>query len=146
MSSTDISFAGETIIYETKNHWGRLIPRGIFASIFALASLMGLGDFGVFIFYLSIAAFIFLPVLVPFLTDKLSITNKRIIGKTGLLKTKEMDSPLNKINNVSVSSGILGKVLDYGTIIITTSSGEYAFKAISRPNEFKNRLMAQINE
>ena len=46
----------------------------------------------------------------PKITGVLIITNKRVNGKTGLINTNELDSPLNKINGVQVRQGLFGKI------------------------------------
>lgn len=78
-------------------------------------------------------------------TTELSLTNKKVIGKLGIIATKVMDSPLNKINNISVEQGLGGKIFGYGTIVITTSSGSFNFKYISHPDIFRSSVMNQID-
>lgn len=78
-------------------------------------------------------------------TDELAVTDKRIIGKIGLIAIKTMDMPIVKIQNVSVSYNILGRILKYGAVSIFSSSGEYTFKNIKKPEQFKNRLMEIID-
>lgn len=77
---------------------------------------------------------------------KLKVTNKKVYGKIGILHTKELDSPLNKINNINVEQNILGKILNFGTVKISTSSAIYDFKYICNPNEFKQVLNNQIEQ
>ncbi|MBE6150330.1 MAG: PH domain-containing protein [Firmicutes bacterium] len=82
--------------------------------------------------------------IIKFFTTKLIITNKRVVGRTGLINTNELDSPLNKINGVQVKQGLFGKIFNYGTISITTASTIFHFDMISEPNEFKMILNNQI--
>lgn len=82
--------------------------------------------------------------IIKFFTTKLIITNKRVIGKTGLINTNELDSPLNKINGVQVKQGLFGKIFNYGTVSITTASTVFHFDMISEPNDFKTILNNQI--
>ena len=84
--------------------------------------------------------------LIKFFTTKLIITNKRVNGKTGLINTNELDSPLNKINGIQVKQGLFGKIFNYGTISITTASTVFNFDYIDKPNEFKNILNNQIEK
>lgn len=74
----------------------------------------------------------------------LAITNKKIFGKVGIVKKQELESPLNKIQNIKIERTFWGRVFGYGTINITTDSGLYTFKYIRKTNEFKNKIMAQI--
>ena len=82
--------------------------------------------------------------LIRYLTTKLEITNKRVRGKTGLINTNELDSPLNKINGIQVIQGMFGKMFNYGTIKITTASSVFEFNYIEHPNDFKTILNNQI--
>ena len=84
--------------------------------------------------------------IIKFFTTKLIITNKRVSGKTGLINTNELDSPLNKINGIQVKQGLFGKIFNYGTVSITTASSVFNFDMISRPNEFKSILNNQIEK
>ena len=76
----------------------------------------------------------------------LAITNKRVVGKIGLIKTKTLDAPLNKVQNTSTSSGFWGKLFGYGTVSINTAAGVIDFTGIKRPEDFKMALMNQIEE
>lgn len=137
------SITNETIVFESKQHWIALLPRGIISAFFLLCGLISLDIFvPMFIFALL---FILGP-LIRFLTTELGFTNKRLIGKVGLIHTKSLDSPLNKINNVSSSSGLFGKIFGYGNVNITTSSGAYLYKGIVKPEQFKTNLMKQIDQ
>lgn len=88
----------------------------------------------------------FIKDLIKFFTTKLIITNKRVNGKTGLINTNELDSPLNKINGVQVKQGLFGKIFNYGTVSITTASTVFNFDYIDKPNEFKTILNNQIEK
>jgi uncharacterized membrane protein YdbT with pleckstrin-like domain len=117
---------GEEVVFQAKIHWASLIVHVV---------LM----FGIIGFITII------PGLIRMFTTVLAITNKKIIGKTGLINTKSMDSPLNKINNIGIEQGLFGKILGFGTITITTSSGSYVFKCIANPGNFKNLVNHQID-
>ncbi len=82
--------------------------------------------------------------LMRYFSTKLVITNKRLRGKTGIINTNELDSPLNKINSVQIKQGAMGKICHYGTLIISTSSSVYSFDYIDRPYDFKTILNNQI--
>lgn len=43
-------------------------------------------------------------------TNDLILTNKRVFGKCGLISTTQMQSSLNKIDSVSFSNGLIGKI------------------------------------
>lgn len=84
--------------------------------------------------------------LIAFFTTKLTITNKKITGRTGLINTNQLDSPLNKISGVQVEKGLFGQIFNYGTIKITTASTVFNFKYIANPDEFRTILNNQIEQ
>ena len=77
---------------------------------------------------------------------ELAVTNKRVIGKYGVLNTKSLDAPLNKIQNSSASQSFGGKIFNFSTITINTAAGEYKFGNITNGTAFKNLLLAQIDQ
>lgn len=83
---------------------------------------------------------------VQFNNIELALTNKRLIGKTGVVNTEAMDSMLNKVQNVKVTQSLGGKIFNYSDIVVTTAAGSYKFGAIKNGNQFKNMVTAQIDQ
>ena len=83
---------------------------------------------------------------IRYCNTELAITNKRIIGKIGVANTKSLDAPLNKIQNVSVSSSLFGKIFNYSTVCITTAAGSFNFGGIKNGESFKGMIMEQIDQ
>ena len=83
---------------------------------------------------------------VKFCHIELAITNKRVVGKVGVLNTAALDAPLNKIQNVAVQQPFFGKIFNYATIKIDTAAGKYSFEAIKNADSFKNMVLAQIDQ
>ncbi len=77
---------------------------------------------------------------------ELGITNKRLIGKTGVVNTQAMDCALNKIQNVSCTQKFWGKIFNYATIEVNTAAGKFLFHAIKDADHFKGMIMAQIDQ
>lgn len=104
-------------------------------------------------YYIFISSIIAIGVMVLFVgfklfvlfNTRLALTSKRIYGKTGIINTKSMDSPISKINSVSVEQGFWGKVFRYSTISVSTSSGTFKFAYIKNADEFKEKTMEQID-
>jgi len=106
----------EKIIYETKNHWM------IFVSIKSILTL-------------------FIFPLIQFTTSEFAITSKRIIIKVGLVSRKTLEMNLNKIESVNVNQGLLGRMLNYGTIIVVGTGGSREpFSYINNPLEFRKKF------
>lgn len=106
-----------------------------------------------FIIMLAISAVIFIPVTIKeigtffrFFNMELAITDKRLLGRTGVIKTESIDVPLDKINSVTVSSGLFGKIFRYGTILVSTANfGTLRYEFISDVEGYKRELMQEID-
>lgn len=115
----------EVVVLQAKVHWACLIPSIIFSFI-----IIGIP---------------FLIVkIIKMKTTELGFTNKNFIGKIGLINTKVLNSPLNKINNISVQSGLGGKIFGYGTVHVDTASGAYDYKCIKGADSFRTNLLQAI--
>ena len=128
---------GEVIEFEMKPHWRGLILPVIWLilTVFVgawLFTLMGgwdnivetIGRPAVIIVALII---IVVWVVRPFLywvTTQYVFTNRRIITRAGVISKKGRDMPLAKVNNVSFEVGVLGRILNYGRLEITSASDE----------------------
>ena len=87
-----------------------------------------------------------ITILVECAFTELAYTNKRIIGKRGLFTTTILDAPIEKINDVYIKQTLFGKIFQYSSIVISTSSSRYKFKylknasspSVGRPCESKS--------
>ena len=55
-----------------------------------------------------------------------------------------MQSPLNKIDSVSFSNGLIGKLIGYGTVEIATTSSHFKFRFIREGQTFYNDIFNQL--
>jgi len=108
--------AGEKIEYKTTYHWV------IFFSWRALFTL-------------------FIAPLIDRYTDEFTITNKRVVIKTGLFSRKTVELNLTKIESVNVDQTILGRIFGFGSITIIGIGGtREVFVNIRKPLEFRKRF------
>ena len=112
-----------------RKHWAALIPPVIVTLLLLLitppAALIGL----VYV----------VARLIPFLTDKIVMDDGTISGKTGLINTRELVTPIKNVVDIGISSGLGGKIFGYCTVAISTAgtgSKEYKFAGM-RANESK---------
>ena len=114
---------------------------------FAVSLKDGFGEaFQSFVIWAVIAALLSIRGFLYNKFNEFAVTDKKVIGKSGIIKTNELSSPLKQIQNVQVKSGFFGKIFKYGTVIITTTSGVYAFNYINKPTDFRNMIMSQIEK
>jgi uncharacterized membrane protein YdbT with pleckstrin-like domain len=51
------------------------------------------------------------------------VTNLRVIDENGVVSLLSIDSPLDKINNVSYRQGLVGRIFGYGDVEVQTAAG-----------------------
>lgn len=118
-------------------------------SLWSLTGLLVLGLlllplFGVGLLFL-LAAFI------RYKTTELAITNKRVIAKFGFISRRTVELNITKVESIQVDQSILGRVLDYGSLVLSGAGNPQApIPGISNPMTFRRifmeaQEMAQLN-
>lgn len=131
----------EVVIKRSKIHPGCLYVPIFFVAITFI--LMVISYFA--LFFLFVIALIWLLIrFISYSSTDLILTNKRVFGKTGLISTTQMQSPLNMINSVAFNNGILGKLMGYGTVHISTASTVYKFRYIIDGQELYGDIFNQL--
>ena len=71
------------------------------------------------------------------------VTDKRVIYKRGILSRYTVEMHMSKIETVDVEQGIMGRLLDYGTVLIRgTGSGLEPLRRIGHPLQIRNAIIA----
>lgn len=132
----------EQIVSKAEVNMVAIAPAFILAAVitFLVCTIIGFS-----IILLGVFALVIILKILQLKSIELALTNKKIIGKSGLINTKIMDSPLNKINNISVEQGLGGKIFGYGKIVVSTSSGAYVFNYIKGADAFRHSVMNEID-
>jgi len=143
---------GETIIYRTRLHWIVFLPAivaliaGLLAIILGpyvkedmLAKLLTTLGYAMILFSLVLA----ISVWIQFISTEMAITNRRVVAKVGFIWRRTIEMERQKVESVSVDQSIVGRLLDYGTIIVRgTGSTLEPMANIDNPLQFRNKLLA----
>lgn len=136
---------GEEVLHKGEVHWQVFVPAIIFA-VFGLAFLF-IPDGGSGCSFGSLAPLFFLLALISGVagfirqaTTELVVTNKRVIGKVGLIRRNSLEIGHAKIESLGVDQNILGRLLNYGTVTIAGTGGNrLPVRSISNPLQFRNK-------
>lgn len=79
--------------------------------------------------------------IIKLICIKLVVTDKKIIGKTGVIYSKAIDAYLEKIDNFAIDESFWGRIFRYSTITIGTASITLRFPYMQNAVEFKNKVM-----
>lgn len=122
---------GKTLV-TCRVHWSNYWFSLGLAALFVIGAISytigGKGSDGA-ILLIGAAFFAVIP-LYRILTCRFVLTDKMIYSKTGFIKTKEMSSPIEKVQNISLSSGLCGKLFGVSNVQIDTISGVYTLRGV----------------
>lgn len=135
---TELLSDGETIEFEMRPHWrALLLPLAVIAGVLIAIIVMtaqwqqwfggAVGSIGRWVFLglglAAIAVFAVRPFIYWFSTLYV-FTDRRIIIRTGFIAREGRDMPLSKVNNVSFRVSAVGRLLNYGTLMVDSASDE----------------------
>lgn len=137
---------GEELLYRSKLHWviflGPIIL-AIIAFIFFVGKNEDYNPGGLFLFVSIVWG---LAKFITFKTSEFGMTNKRVLIKVGWIKRSSIETLLPKIESIEVDQGILGRILNYGTIIVKGIGGtSNPFHMIEKPLEFRKKVQEQLS-
>jgi uncharacterized membrane protein YdbT with pleckstrin-like domain len=77
---------------------------------------------------------------------EIAITNRRIIAKFGLVQRRTIEININQVEALRVEQGFWGRILNYGTIIVSgTGSSLEPAPDIADPLVFRRKFMEATN-
>ena len=149
----DILQPGEKVLYSTNAHWIFYLP-AIAAWIVAIAFLIISRMFVTetpMLLSLSLAALAAIAALYWTVTawfhrwtTETDVTNLRVVHKTGFIKRETFEMSLDKVESVDVSQSILGRLLNYGNVMVRgVGEGAKEIKTIASPLDFRNHITAR---
>lgn len=137
--------SGESVMYRAKLHWIVFLWPAIWLFI-ALSMLSSGGDAaaaGGGCIVLAIVTGIFS--YMNYSTSEFAITDKRVLAKVGFIRRNSIEVLLTKVEGIQVKQGIFGRILSYGSIVISGTGGSKdPFHKISAPLEFRRKAQEQI--
>lgn len=129
-----------------KKHWSAYIPVAIVEAIFFMILIASFASsdiavgFGVFIIVTVICGIWALSIHASYI----SLTQTGISGKTGLIKTVKLVAPISKVQNLSISNGLGGKLFGYHNVTVATAGtagNEIVFKGVTNADVLQKKFM-----
>lgn len=126
-------YEGEKIIYIARKHW-----------VVYLVAIMILIIGCIFAYYFKEPLMIIagLVILIGIHVERIRhlwiVTNRRILLEYGIFVLNTKETPLDKLNNISIQKDILGMIFGYGTMLIQSAAemGLTTAKWIAKPELF----------
>ncbi|ADV44621.1 PH domain-containing protein [Bacteroides helcogenes] len=137
--------AGEEIKYKADIHWYIFVYPAILLLVgaFFLSAQTG------FIYYIGLLLLLLgLFQLIKRVLLKIGaeyvVTNKKVILKSGILSRDALELILSKCEGLRINQSIMGRILGFGSIVVTTGGATNRFNFIANPMKFRNEINAQI--
>ncbi len=141
---------GETVVYRTRLHWalflGPLLMMLVFAAVLVVVAAKVGGNWT----YLPLAMLVIailagLGKYIAYLSSEFGVTNHRVIVKQGLISIRSIEVLLPKVEAIQIQQDLWGRILGYGTIVITGTGGtKEPFAMIENPYEFRSQVQKQL--
>jgi uncharacterized membrane protein YdbT with pleckstrin-like domain len=133
---------GEQVVYETGVHpIVFLSPLG-FVIGGVVFGILGMPYPGAI--FLVVGVVLFAGAWIRQWSSEFAVTNKRVIIKVGVISRRTIEINMSKVESVEINQDIVGRVLNYGTIIVIGTGGtREPFALISDPLAFRRAVQAQ---
>lgn len=162
---------GEQVLYRTRMHWFGLVAlalRIVFwvvlwfvvaplilayfaenlpASRTSAESLLFINWAITLLFGIVIVALLaaFVLQMTALFTTEFAVTDKRVLAKMGSLRVKTIELFLSQVEGIMVEQGILGRLMGYGTLVVTGTGGmKTPFPNIAHADEFRKQVRGHI--
>jgi uncharacterized membrane protein YdbT with pleckstrin-like domain len=142
---------GESVEYRARLHWivfaGPLVAAllGFGAIVDGVGARDGQWMLGLGLATLAVASVLTLTRWFVFATSEFAVTNKRVLIKVGILSRHSLEILLTKVEGIGVDQRLLGRMLGYGTIVVTGTGGtREAFERIAQPLRFRREVQSRV--
>ncbi len=114
--------SGEQIVHRGQLHWAIYVPGIVLLPVF-------------------IGVLFLISAVIARMSTEMAVTNKRVIIKAGLISRRTVEMNLSKVENIGVDQGIVGRILNYGTITVVGTGGtREPFKWVAAPLDFRRAV------
>jgi uncharacterized membrane protein YdbT with pleckstrin-like domain len=132
----------ESVSYRANLHWAIFLAPIFFFVVatvgFAVAAPVG-------VFFLLVALLVSLSRMIAYTTSEFAITDRRVVIKVGLIRRRTVELLLSKVETIGVDQSILGRIFNFGTIIVTGTGGtKEPFTGIADPLEFRKQVQSRL--
>ena len=138
---------GEVVRHTASTHWIVYWPGAVFLVAAGAVLMLGPRHVGTLFWYwvaglmAVVALFLLIREWYGWWTTEVAVTNLRVIYKTGFIQRRTNEMNMDKVESVQVDQSILGRILDYGTVVITgTGAGLEALPGVAKPIELRNSI------
>jgi uncharacterized membrane protein YdbT with pleckstrin-like domain len=142
---------GEHVVHIGRLHWLMYVPALlIFCIALIVLAIPSAPENRVIIYSIS-GVLVLIAALSGFrswfrqFTTEIAVTDRRIIYKTGFIARHTAEMNMHRVETVAVEQGILGRMLDYGTVHIRgTGAGIENLTMVAQPLTLRSAITAPM--
>lgn len=119
---------GESVVFTTRTH-PKAIALPVLIAIVVLAAgiaasvvVHGYGLLAIWIVAVLLLLWLTVGPVLVWLAATYTVTDRRVLTRTGIFTRKGHDIPLNRISDVSYEKGVIDRILGCGTLVISDAS------------------------
>ena len=139
--------ADERVLYKTRLHWV-LYLKPLLVTLFGVGLTVALAQMPdpPWLWYLGLAVTVagalwWAARWIELRTSEFAVTSMRLIFKVGLIGRYTTELLLAKVESISVTQGLPGRMLNYGDLIVTGTGGaREVFARVHDPVGFRNEV------
>ena len=133
---------GESVVAQAKTHWFIYVGPA-FWLLLSLTLMVAVPPLGVILLILSLI--LLLRAWLYAYSTELAVTSKRVIAKFGFIRRNTVELRHDKVEGLHVKQGIIGRIFDFGSIVVTGSGGTNApIPYIANPLKFRSAALTGI--
>lgn len=130
-------------------HWINFLFPGAVAFVFLIYGIVFLfsGRLAELLISVVVIVLLALYIFINYKTSYIALTETKLVGHKGFMRSKTMSTPLSKIQNITITNGLFGKIFRYHTIIIDNAGSdrsEFPFPRMANAQEFVDSVQEKI--
>ena len=130
------------MVAQAKTHWFIYVGPA-FWLLLSLTLMVAVPPLGVILLILSLI--LLLRAWLYAYSTELAVTSKRVIAKFGFIRRNTVELRHDKVESLHVKQGIIGRIFDFGSIVVTGSGGTNApIPYIANPLKFRSAALTGI--
>jgi uncharacterized membrane protein YdbT with pleckstrin-like domain len=140
---------GEVVTYRTRLHWKIFVGPALIALVMLALALWALSANrrAVALAPLAVGVIVLFAAWIRRRSSEFAVTNKRVIIKLGVMSTRSMELLLSKIEGITVTQSLTGRIFGFGEIVVTGSGGtQEPFDSIQSPLDFRQAVQAATTD
>ena len=139
----------EAVLYRARLHRSLYTVSFVFGVLALVASIFAVGQPSVWWVALALGVVTTLAFVSSWLrssSSEFAVTDKRVVIKVGLIRRRTLETMLGKVEGIGVDQSLTGRMLGFGTIVVTGTGGtKEEFDRIANPLEFRRQVQAAIS-